>query len=108
MMPFFKQAVYRSPDWLDAVRSIESCVECGKYGTQAAHRNEGKGTSMKTDDCLSAALCPACHHEIDNGKVLTLQQKRERMDAAIFKTLVELCRLGLVKPMKVKRPVVST
>ena len=49
-----KAPVYRSSRWLAAVRSIESCVLCGRYGVQAAHRNEGKGMARKVDDCLTA------------------------------------------------------
>lgn len=41
---------------------------CFREGrTQAAHRNQGKGMSIKTDDCFTAALCVECHAEIDQG-----------------------------------------
>lgn len=42
-----KAPVYRSSRWLAAVRSLECCVLCGRYGVQAAHRNEGKGRPAK-------------------------------------------------------------
>lgn len=87
---------YRSKEWLDAVRSLEFCVLCGTYGVQAAHRNEGKGMGQKVDDCLTAALCPACHHEIDNGAHLTRDERRAMMDRAIVLTLRELTRRGVV------------
>ena len=60
--------MFRSKKWLQAVRDIEFCVLCGRYGVQAAHRNEGKGVGIKVDDCLTAALCVDCHSRIDNGR----------------------------------------
>ena len=65
--------------------------------TQAAHRNEGKGMGMKVDDSLTAALCVHCHAEIDQGKNLSRDERREAMDKAILNTLVQLTRRGLVK-----------
>lgn len=84
--------------WLAAVGSLETCVLCGAYGVQVAHRNEGKGMGMKAGDHMTAALCPACHHEIDNGKDLPLSERRARMDRAIVLTLGEPVRRGLVVP----------
>ncbi|MFL1917000.1 hypothetical protein ACJW8B_16650 [Plesiomonas shigelloides] len=92
-----KAPVYRSSRWLAAVRSLECCVLCGRYGVQAAHRNEGKGMARKVDDCLTAALCPDCHREIDNGHGLTREERRQRMDAAIIETIAQLARRGLIR-----------
>lgn len=92
-----KQPMFRSERWLRAVTSLD-CVKCGREGTQAAHRNEGKGMSLKTDDCLTAALCPECHSEIDQGSKMTKAERRELMNAAILFTLVQLARQGKVKP----------
>lgn len=86
--------IYRSPKWLKAVREIECCVLCGEYGVQAAHRNEGKGTGLKVDDSLTAALCPECHSRIDNGKDMTRDERRSEMDRAIVLTLQRLSREG--------------
>lgn len=92
-----RQKPYRSKAWLDAVRSIECCVLCGcHHGVQAAHRNEGKGMGMKAHDCATAALCQSCHHEIDNGKNLTREERRAMMDRAIVLTLIELVNNGKV------------
>lgn len=91
---------HRSKAWLEAVRELGSCVQCGKYGVQAAHRNEGKGMGMKVDDCMTAALCPDCHHEIDNGTSLTRLERRERMDRAILKTIMLLARNGKITTAK--------
>lgn len=88
---------YRSRDWMAAVASIGTCVLCGQYGVQVSHRNEGKAKGRKNDDCLTAALCPACHYEIDQGKALTREERRARMDKAIVLTLQALVRAGKVR-----------
>ena len=93
-----RQQPYRSKRWLAAVGQIECCVLCGSYGVQVAHRNEGKGMGQKTDDSLTAAICQECHHEIDNGRHLTRDQRRALLDKAIVQTLQELTRRGLIKP----------
>lgn len=73
--------------WLAAVGSIDCCVRCGRYGVQVAHRNQGKGMGMKVSDCLTAALCPQCHHEIDNGTSMDRDERRRVMDECIIKTI---------------------
>jgi hypothetical protein len=95
-----KAAPKKSATWLDAVRSLEFCVLCGTPCVQAAHRNEGKGKSQKMDDALTAALCVKCHHEIDNGKHLSKEERRARMDRAIVLTLRELFQRDLVRAVK--------
>lgn len=94
VMKMLKQKTYRSEKWLKAVKSIECCVLCGAHGVQAAHRNEGKGTGIKTDDCLTAALCEHCHFEIDNGNTMKQEERRRELDKAIVLTLRELARNG--------------
>lgn len=84
----------RSDKWLQAVRELEYCVLCGAHGVQAAHRNEGKGAGMKTSDCLTAALCPECHTEIDQGKNMDRNERRATMNAAIVMTVEVLVKAG--------------
>lgn len=86
----------KNPAWLKAVRRLDTCVDCGKWGVQAAHRNEGKGVGVKVSDHLTAALCPECHYDIDNGKNMTREQRRAAMDRAIVKTFDRLVELGIV------------
>ncbi|MEH1299387.1 hypothetical protein V7I42_00095 [Raoultella ornithinolytica] len=88
--------IYRSNKWLQAVRELECCVLCGRYGVQAAHRNEGKGIGLKVDDSLTAALCIDCHTRIDNGKDMSRDERRSEMDRAIVLTLQKLTRNGRV------------
>lgn len=95
---FLKVPRYESEKWRRAVASLP-CVICWREGnTQAAHRNFGKGMALKTDDCFTAALCAACHADIDQGGQHTKAARRERMDAAILATLRQLAINGLVAP----------
>ena len=95
--PIVKDAPFRSEAWLKAVRSLP-CMRCFAEGqSQAAHRNQGKAMQSKTDDSLTAALCVACHNEIDSGKDMTRQERREALDVAILMTLRALARRGLVR-----------
>lgn len=96
-MAIHKNNPVRSPKWLQAVRELEYCVLCGAYGVQAAHRNEGKGAGMKTSDCLTAALCPECHNEIDQGKQMDRNERRATMNAAIVLTVEALVKAGRVE-----------
>lgn len=86
----------RSGDWLDAVRSIDCCVRCGKFGTEAAHADIGKGMGNKTDDCTAVAICADCHHELGNGNKLERDFRRSEMDRCLRLTLVALFRAGKV------------
>ena len=90
--------IFRSKKWLAAVGQIERGVICGAWGTQVAHRNEGKGMGLKTDDCATAALCVCCHDSIDNGNKLNREERRQLMDRAIVMTVIEVARRGLVVP----------
>ena len=73
-------------EWRAAVLSLGVCVLCGKHGVQWAHRNEGKGMGIKVPPNLTAALCPECHYEIDNGRDLSRADRRSRLDEAIEET----------------------
>ena len=95
MIGFPKDNAWRSQRYLRAVASLP-CMICFREGaTQAAHRNQGKGMAIKTDDCFTAALCVDCHADLDQGKS-TRADKRERMDAAILMTVRALFKDGKV------------
>lgn len=83
--------------WFAAVASLETCSLCGKWGVQVAHRNEGRGMGKKSAAHMTAALCPEDHHEIDNGKHLSQDERRSRMDRAIVITHDRLIRAGKLK-----------
>ena len=82
--------------WRAAVLRIECCVRCGRYGTEWAHRNEGKGMGLKVAPHLTAALCRTCHEEIDNGRTMTRDERRRAMNDAIVETYNQLVVLGFV------------
>jgi hypothetical protein len=71
-------------------------VICGKHGTQAAHVNEGKGMGIKTHDCWTAALCFDCHYNVDQGGIMTREERREQMRKAVLDTLAKLCQNGAI------------
>ena len=87
----FRSKPFRSEEWKDAVRSLECCVVCGKWGVEVAHRDEFKGMGQKTHDCWTAPLCSQCHFEIGNGKHMTRDERRKAMADAILDTIAILC-----------------
>ncbi len=78
------------------------CQRCGKHGVQVAHSNsqaDGKGMGLKAWPWKVAALCPECHTEIDSGKNMGKQERRDAWVDAHIKTLSELFAQGLVRPV---------
>jgi hypothetical protein len=54
------------------------CADCGIPGpSQAAHANQGKGLSLKTDDRTCFPLCPRCHRLHDQGAVGSREMRRD-------------------------------
>ena len=82
--------------WFAVVASIEDCVLCGAFGCQVAHSNRDRGLSQKSDPWLTAALCPSCHHSIDNAPDLPQADRRALMDRAIVLTHHTLIERGLL------------
>ena len=80
--------------WFAAVASLEFCVLCGAHGIQVAHSNRDRGLSNKALPHFTAALCPTCHHDIDNGKDLSQAERRALMDRAIVLTHHKLIERG--------------
>lgn len=77
------------------------CQRCGAHGVQVAHSNQlrdGKGKGIKAYSYRVAALCPACHYEIDQGTSMTKIERREAWDEAHRATVGELFSRGLVRP----------
>jgi hypothetical protein len=88
-----KTEYIRSQKLLKAVASLR-CMHCGtSEGVQASHSNwaeHGKGRSLKASDIYTAALCMRCHFEIDQGKDLTKDQRKEMWLNAHRKTVETL------------------
>ena len=89
--------MFRSEPLRRAVADLP-CQHCGRHGqTQAAHRNEGKGMGMKTSDALLAALCVDCHRELDQGKNLSREERRDMWNRACILTYQALVESGVLK-----------
>jgi hypothetical protein len=88
-MMFPKFAYIRNKKHLKAVAALP-CQLCFIEGqTQASHSNQskhGKGRSIKASDEFTAALCQACHAEIDQGRTLTQTQRESMWDLAFERT----------------------
>jgi hypothetical protein len=82
--------IYRNKKLLELCRELP-CQVCGRNnGTVvAAHRNEGKGIGLKVSDALVASLCFECHSEMDNGKSLTKEERRDMWNRAYINTMKE-------------------
>ena len=94
-----KTTYIRSRQFLQEVAELE-CQNCGATPTQAAHSNwHGKGMGIKASDEMVAALCLRCHYEVDQGKTLTKQQRRDLWEKAHKKTMD---RLGKQLPITEK------
>ena len=86
---FQKEGLYRNRKLLDLAHKVEYCQiqipgVCTGYtgGCEPAHSNEyrhGKGKGMKSHDVFHGAGCRACHYEIDNGKLLSKDDRRHYM-----------------------------
>lgn len=95
MASYFKAPLFRS-DWFRKLVTSLPCQSCGVEGTQAAHRNQHKGMALKTSDALVVALCPTCHAQLDQGKDMTRDERRDMWDQCYInqmKTLIETGRL---------------
>jgi hypothetical protein len=72
---------------LEKMRELP-CASCGANDSSvAAHRNEGKGMGMKVSDALVAALCFQCHTDLDQGKTMNREERRELWNQAYIKTM---------------------
>jgi hypothetical protein len=82
--------VFRSKKLLELCRQLP-CQVCGRNnGTVvAAHRNEGKGMGLKVSDALVCSMCFECHSEMDNGKILTKDERRDMWNRAFISTMKE-------------------
>lgn len=82
---------YRNQYLLERLR-LSPCQHCGAQdGTVvAAHSNQlrdGKGKSIKAHDYRVAALCFKCHSQLDQGRDLTKEERREMWEEAHRKTI---------------------
>lgn len=78
--------MYRNQKLLEAVRDAPCMLCSAKNGTiVAAHSNQlrdGKGRGIKAHDYRIAALCHACHSELDQGNLYAKSERLERWEHA--------------------------
>jgi hypothetical protein len=94
-----KQQYFRSRKHLMNVASLP-CQNCYIEGhTQAAHSNwadlGGKARGLKASDEYTAALCQACHTELDSGARLTKEQRKDLWQMAYQRTVNRLVKNNL-------------
>lgn len=92
---------FRSRKLLDLARD-QSCQHCGHQDSSvvAAHSNlqvHGRGMSHKSHDGMHAWLCQTCHYDLDFGRHLSREEKREMFMAAMSRTYMALWDQGLIK-----------
>ena len=82
------KSVYRNQRLLETLRDFP-CMGCGaEDGTVvAAHRNQGKGMGIKVSDALVAALCMRCHYQLDQGKEMSKDERRNFWNESYIKTI---------------------
>lgn len=89
---------YRNRKLLDLAHRVTECQlqipgVCeghSAHGCEPAHSNQqrhGKGMSIKADDNYHAAACHSCHVELDQGKRLTKEERREFWEIAHERTM---------------------
>jgi hypothetical protein len=99
-----EKPVFRSPEYLAAVRTL-NCVCCGRWRwyTQAAHSNQlrfSKAKGQKASDATSMALCcstpdfPGCHNRLDQGGMMTKEERNQFEYKHICLTVAALVRSG--------------
>lgn len=96
MTSYFKAPQFRSEKFRKLVTSLP-CQHCGTSGTQAAHRNQGKGLALKTSDALIVALCPTCHSQLDQGKDMDRTERRAFWDDAYIRQMQYMIEEGMLK-----------
>ena len=91
---------FRDVRLLHSARQLP-CQHCGRDDRTvvAAHSNQlihGKGMGIKAHDCFIAALCRNCHMELDQGKSMDKQARKDFWQTAHDKTILELFRRNLI------------
>jgi hypothetical protein len=71
---------------------IDDGTVCGAHSNWAVH---GKGKSIKASDDRCASLCAMCHHDIDQGKHLSEQERKSIWWQAHVRTIHLLRCMGV-------------
>ena len=85
--------MYRNKRLLDLANECNECMGCGRANAGdvvAAHSNQlrdGKGKAIKAHDYRIAYLCHGCHYSLDQGSVLSKQERITMWEEAHRKTI---------------------
>jgi hypothetical protein len=88
--------MYRNKRFLEKMREYP-CAACGSDNSVAAHRNEGKGMGMKVSDALVTPLCVRCHYELDQGKEMSREERRDFWNRAYINNIQRMIESGDLK-----------
>jgi hypothetical protein len=89
--------MYRNKKLLEKMRELP-CAACGVEGQSvAAHRNEGKGMGLKVSDALTAPLCFKCHFNLDQGKEMSREERRDFWNRAYINNIQKMIETGDLK-----------
>jgi hypothetical protein len=97
---------YRNRKLLDLAYELPCMLQlpCCEGGVgEPAHSNQskhGKGGAMKAHDCFFVPGCRSCHRELDQGRTMSRDEKRQVWDEAFLRTYVALWEQGLIKVAK--------
>lgn len=84
--------------YMARVRQLGYCMRCKceprKGQLQFCHRDQGKGTGIKTDVRGGWPGCPSCHHVIGTSGELSKDCRRAEEDRLGFETRQEIRRRG--------------
>lgn len=99
--PLAKERASQSQAYQVAVRAIGYCMRCGATliprtgAAQFCHRDQGKGTSLKTDVRGGWCGCASCHRIVGMSGLLPKPLRRLVEDFLAWKTRCALRRMGL-------------
>ena len=97
---------YRNRKLLDLAYELPCMLQlpCCEGGVgEPSHSNQpkhGKGGAIKAHDCFYVPACRACHRELDQGRTMSRDEKRQVWDDAFLRTYVALWEQGLIKVAK--------
>lgn len=95
---------YRNRDLLDMAYQLPCQFQfpgiCEGGAGEPCHSNQarhGKGGAMKAHDLFFASGCRSCHMELDQGKKLTREERREAWQWAHERTMLKLWQMGYLR-----------